>query len=422
MEAPRESVNNTGSFEIKVEGNVLEIIPIEALKTLQNLIAQNQANIQKFNQKFKILALDFDNTLVVQKSHEKFPTNEKDWRVAYPNVVEVLEKYHKEGWTLVIFSNQGGVEKKKVTLEVAQTRIFNFIKFTNLPIYAFAALGYDNNRKPHIGMWYSMLHRMKCNLEIIEIIEIAKLLTKSSLFVGDAAGRLVGNSVKKDFSCSDRKFAHNIGIDFKTPEEFFLNQKNERKWEWNCFNPFEFMTKFNEDIKTNTNSNKTNKLPKQELLPNPNKEIIILVGAPATSKSTLCKLLPTYIRVNQDTLGTKAKCIKLATSTMAKGQNLIIDNTNSDSATRKLYVDIARKHNYHIKIADIKVDKEMAEHLDEMRVEITNSKPIPTIVYSIFYKNYRNNPPTLAECDELIEWRWEPNVNDPNFKAFLMFY
>ena len=47
---------------------------------------------------------------------------------------------------------------------------------------------------------------------------------KQSLYVGDASGREKGwaPGKKKDFSDSDRKFAMNVEIDFKTPEEFFL--------------------------------------------------------------------------------------------------------------------------------------------------------------------------------------------------------
>ena len=42
---------------------------------------------------------------------------------------------------------------------------------------------------------------------------------KQSFYVGDAAGRIYKN--KKDHSSDDRNFAHNIGIKFYTPEDFF---------------------------------------------------------------------------------------------------------------------------------------------------------------------------------------------------------
>jgi len=44
---------------------------------------------------------------------------------------------------------------------------------------------------------------------------------------------------KKDFSCTDRKFAANLGITFFTPEEIFLNQPPCKEFSWGPFNPSE---------------------------------------------------------------------------------------------------------------------------------------------------------------------------------------
>lgn len=47
-----------------------------------------------------------------------------------------------------------------------------------------------------------------------------------SFYCGDAAGRPARGTTKKDFSDSDLKFALNIGIQFKTPEQVFLNEED----------------------------------------------------------------------------------------------------------------------------------------------------------------------------------------------------
>jgi len=47
----------------------------------------------------------------------------------------------------------------------------------------------------------------------------------ASFYCGDAAGRPKTATRPKDFSDTDIKFAHNVGLTFKTPEEFFLDQK-----------------------------------------------------------------------------------------------------------------------------------------------------------------------------------------------------
>jgi bifunctional polynucleotide phosphatase/kinase len=49
-----------------------------------------------------------------------------------------------------------------------------------------------------------------------------KIDMKKSFYCGDAAGR---KGPPKDFSDSDLKFALVLGIDFFTPEQFFLDEK-----------------------------------------------------------------------------------------------------------------------------------------------------------------------------------------------------
>jgi bifunctional polynucleotide phosphatase/kinase len=80
-----------------------------------------------------------------------------------------------------------------------------------------AALESDQFKKPAIGMW---------NYLKTEIYQDFEIDIKSSFYCGDAAGRpKTETRPKKDFSDSDLKFAFNMGLPFKTPEEYFLDEK-----------------------------------------------------------------------------------------------------------------------------------------------------------------------------------------------------
>ena len=75
------------------------------------------------------------------------------------------------------------------------------------------------------------------------------------MYVGDAAGRVKGwkAGAQKDFSDSDRYiyisticdmnsiinsgFAHNVGIKFLTPEEFFLAEPKTTQFAWHSIDP-----------------------------------------------------------------------------------------------------------------------------------------------------------------------------------------
>ena len=362
-------------------------------------------NIEKddflLNQR-SICSFDFDSTLVCQKSGSKFPTDENDWKLQYANVESALyEEYNQNGNMIVIFSNQSGVEKNKLSIDTVKGRFENFLNSIEIPIWCFIALGNDHFRKPNTTMWNIMLgifekqiqdHSNKLYNENTKI----QWDIKNSLYVGDAAGRKKECFSKtepkrsKDFACSDRKFAYNIGIDFKTPEEYFLDheQCDGSSWEWGGFDPSSYILE---------NNNFTFDLSEKNPLKS-SQEIVIVVGPPSCGKSTFCSnYFPNHTRINMDTLKTKAKCLKMAKEALQKGQSVIIDNTNGSAETRKEYVDMCNilsnpfnKKMHTTKCIFFDIKKDLALHLNNLRVKMTNGeiKKIPDIAYNVYYKNF----------------------------------
>lgn len=172
--------------------------------------------------------------------------------------------------------------------------------------------------------------------------------------MGDAAGRAKSwdgkTSTKKDFSCGDRKFAHNLGVNFATPEEFFL-QQDPAEFSWG-FDPASINVARSFDTvrpkRTEREGRQEGKEREEErgedskaesksvpiMQANQGSEVVIFVGLPASGKSTFAQkyFIPAgYVHVNQfsllvsfactqynvclldkyrDKLRTKEKCLK----------------------------------------------------------------------------------------------------------------
>lgn len=70
--------------------------------------------------------------------------------------------------------------------------------------------------------------------------------------------------------------------------------------------------------------------------------MIIFVGSPGSGKSTFWNNhLSHYTRVNNDTLKSRDRCLRVAESALASGQSCVIDNTNPDNDARKAYIKLA---------------------------------------------------------------------------------
>jgi predicted kinase len=117
---------------------------------------------------------------------------------------------------------------------------------------------------------------------------------------------------------------------------------------------------------------------------------LIAVGGPGSGNSTfVTKFLPKYFRVNNYTLKTKEKCMKVCKELLVDGKSVVIDNTNPTADVRKRYIDIAKSLKIPIRAFILMYQKTPAFITTSRGKQIyitnifqTQSKPYPSIVIS----------------------------------------
>lgn len=211
-------------------------------------------------------------------------------------------------YRVIIVSNQGGLKlhpdpKAKTPKAQSTARVSAFkqkcsavLSQLDFPTSVYAATGKDIFRKPRPGIWG----------EVLEDYDLeGEFDVEGSFFVGDAAGRVAeakgedGKFVAKDFSCSDRNWAHNVGVKFLTPEEYFLGlQPREFRRDFDLSH-FPFLEAPEAAPEATAKTPVFEKKSAQEL--------VVFCGPPGSGKSTFFDkyLKPlNFERVNQDTLKT----------------------------------------------------------------------------------------------------------------------
>ncbi|KAI1506693.1 polynucleotide kinase 3 phosphatase [Biscogniauxia marginata] len=348
----------------------------------------------------KIAAFDLDSTLIVSASGKKFSNDPGDWKWWDPSVPTRLRQlYAEEDYRVIIVSNQAGLAplhpdpNAKGPKNASKARVANFkqkcaavLAQLDLPTSVYAATGKDNYRKPRTGMWEELCADYGIPTRDVDL--------EHSIFVGDAGGRTAqpksgekAVAEAKDFSCSDRNFAHNLGIAYQTPEEFFLGEPAR-----------EFTREFDlaaypypSDADVGGDGDKV-------LFEKTNdQEVVLFCGPPGAGKSTFYwkHLKPLgYERVNQDTLKTRAKCFKAAAELLDEGNSIAIDNTNPDPDGRKEWIELARKHKVPIRCVWFKMAKALCEHNDVVRALNKSMNPeartvLPGIAFNGFFSKLR---------------------------------
>ncbi|XP_063933480.1 bifunctional polynucleotide phosphatase/kinase-like isoform X2 [Zophobas morio] len=332
------------------------------------------------SQRNKIAAFDLDHTLVTTKSGKAFSVNENDWKFTFPVVVEKLDFLYKNGYKIVVISNQLGITKKKVPEFFLKKKVAQILKAVGVPVQCFLATALDKYRKPLPGMWSLVQLYNKVNIDL-----------SKSFFCGDAAGRPAGWEVgaKKDFSDSDRKFAFNVGLTFHTPEEFFLNAPPQ---------PFQWKGPDPKLLPLSTSRAPPFVLEKDSC------ELLINVGSPGAGKTFFTEnfLVPFgYRRINQDTLRSLQRCLDLCDRLLGNREKVVIDNTNAESSKRGLFLALARKHGVAARCLYFSTSRDLCRHNDIFRELTAGGRPrVGDIALNVYQRRFEM--PTADEGFEAV--------------------
>ncbi|KAJ1917069.1 DNA kinase/phosphatase Pnk1 [Mycoemilia scoparia] len=441
----------------------------------------------------KIAAFDLDYTIISPKGKHLRSKNGDDWMFWHPDVPSKLRQLHSDGFRILILSNQYGLaiktkseaKKKLEKRKEFKYKVGNVFKQLGVPITLLAAIQHDVFRKPSVGMWEWFKRVESNNGKRGQVVEIDM---ESSFFVGDAAGRPDNwvKGVRKDFSNSDMLLAWNIGLGFETPTTFFKHKlaPSQPKLGLNA-GEFDPRTYYRTAKQGNAGDDE-GQLPlskikdvleeidcQQKNSTNSRLVVVIMVGPPASGKSTIsAKHLVRdrgFVHINQDTLGTKQKCIIELQNAINKASDqensehsgccggVVIDNTNPEEKTRAEYINIIKKSSLYkaskVRIYCVYMDVsfEIARHncsfrlqknqvrwfeeenlgrvlagnedgRDDIKVPFAN-RTIPRMVFNIFYSRLQVPDAKKEGLDKVYRVEFEPDFeNEKEERQWRMYH
>lgn len=358
-----------------------------------HLIGLKNVKLEDLYQSKKVAAFDFDGTLAKTKSGKVHPKGRDDWIFFSDQVKPKLEKLHKDGFKLVIITNQRGLLKRG-QVDDWKGKQEDFTDAINVPIYIFASLMDDDFRKPQVSIWEKYIN----------------VYDDWSFYCGDAVGRPERKKgrkkVKKDFGDTDYKFALNLDLKFFSPESFFHNEDDSKHWS----------AKYPIDItQVEVDKYKPCKLTKQTL--------VMMCGLPGSGKSYYCQKYVDAFRINRDELKSINKCLKLCDEKLKKRKSVVIDNTNLDVKSRKMFLDIAKKYKVNAIAIVFTTKLDLCKHNVRFRTTYHGVDKVPDVALYAGRKRYVE--PTKEEGFKKIKkinFKYENDKQDKLNDAYCMYY
>lgn len=364
-----------------------------------------EAKTDNFKITERLAIFDLDCTIIQPIGGGFKYKDASDWEFLYENVRKKLLNISKDGYCIIIITNQAGIEKKQTKIDEWKSKIEQVVEKINLPIWLLCSKSHDRYRKP-IPTFFNII------VNILEQKNL-KIDMNESFYCGDAAGRLCK---KKDHSDTDLKFAKNCNLRFFTPERFFLNDDNQTL-------VLSYPSLKGIDIETKKNNIKA-------VVKKNDKELVVMSGYPGSGKSYVSNEFEKlgYGIINRDTAKTIKKCLVECETLMKSGKSVVIDNTNPDIKSRSVYLKLADKYGYKKRSLTMTTPMDISKHNNYYRSFGKDLGPVannddnkhdhvPDLVYHIYNKRFE--PPTENEGFDTIE---RVTTGRPKDKSYDLFY
>ena len=237
-----------------------------------------------------IFAVDWHGTIIQQNNGaRRVDMVNIEW--TFDSVPEFLNKLNKDGWTVVIFSNQSN------SPEITYRRQYQWMLDNGLDFEPLIFIGTGGKfTKPNTGMW-----------ETFETY-LTKEIGAESLYCGDH-GEGVSENPYYSTSSTDSDFAKEIGLAYYDPMEIFPNV------DWN---DLEFE----------------------------NPALVIMVGQQGSGKTYFSR----WLEENKDfeyTNRENRKYKKTITEWLSNKKNVVFDATNPTMANRQELIQISEEMSSH---------------------------------------------------------------------------
>jgi DNA 3'-phosphatase len=307
------------------------------------------------------------------------------------DILPSLYQINENGSIIII---ESGIKISRENLKLITKKFFDLIDNQNnlIPFIIMFPLKNNKFQKPYTQIF--------TKLQELYIAKEKYIITEKSIVIGNAAGRLKTNLYPPDYNDHDRAFASNIGVAFKTPEQFLNNESVPRQWMWYNDN----INKFLLDQKSLLEPSFDNIF--KPLINTEKKYIIFITGAPTSGKTLLSNRVKQYLD-NFNDKNFKDKDIKifdinnysnvqqmlpLVKSSINACDNIIIADILETETKRNNYFHlIDNLENYKIYYIEIDVSRELCEFLNLFKLQISRSifEIYPKYIYNNYYNNYK---------------------------------